>query len=547
MQISYEPKTARLAGNEFFSLKAILEEIFARRPFLDWYRSEMSLDHASVGETVNDFVSRSEVSDVTPIRFFDPVWFRSQYRLSGVNAFVSYLKDESLSLARPSPLFDARWYSRRNNLTRSAHPFIHFIGARSASPHPLLNVEYLRKQSKTWRSEAIALEFITDATKFNLDPHPLFDSDWYIKRNPDVVAAGMNPLEHYLQFGHFEERDPNRLFVVRWYKNKYLSPLTRPNNVRKEPLTHYVQFGHLRGCTPLPGLAALRKVSVALTEFGPMPLVKSLDNGGSLHAALRHYPTIEAGTDISRDLPDGIQRYNPQFPGHTVLLPRQRIAIMYSPKCASAKLVYWWLEQSDLLKCALRFTSWSHDFEIFFRSSREYLEGALGFDASKYTCYKFVRHPVGRIVSGFANFLMHPAAFGCGADAKGLSFFEFLEWLKETNFCQQNPHFVPQHTKLEAEGEISPIILKIEEGLDVHLKDIERRHGLSRSRFEEVPEICRTLYGHRLEARNRRGPAGPDRRCRFGRVPHYSSLITKESVHMISDLYRQDLEAYSYQ
>ncbi|MDH3316236.1 MAG: hypothetical protein OER43_10785, partial [Gammaproteobacteria bacterium] len=44
------------------------------------------------------------------------------------------------------------------------------------------------------------------------DPHPLFDTHWYLERNPDVRAAGMNPLVHYLQFGAREGHDPHPLF-----------------------------------------------------------------------------------------------------------------------------------------------------------------------------------------------------------------------------------------------------------------------------------------------------------------------------------------------
>ena len=40
------------------------------------------------------------------------------------------------------------------------------------------------------------------------NPHPLFDTVFYLERNPDVAAAGGNPLEHYLAFGVHEGRSP---------------------------------------------------------------------------------------------------------------------------------------------------------------------------------------------------------------------------------------------------------------------------------------------------------------------------------------------------
>lgn len=41
-----------------------------------------------------------------------------------------------------------------------------------------------------------------------LDPSAEFDSDWYCINNPDVAAAGVNPLIHYIRYGQQEGRLP---------------------------------------------------------------------------------------------------------------------------------------------------------------------------------------------------------------------------------------------------------------------------------------------------------------------------------------------------
>ncbi|ROQ20059.1 glycosyl transferase family 2 [Marinimicrobium koreense] len=41
------------------------------------------------------------------------------------------------------------------------------------------------------------------------DPGPDFDSDWYLNTNPDVKAAGVNPLYHYILFGRSDGRRPH--------------------------------------------------------------------------------------------------------------------------------------------------------------------------------------------------------------------------------------------------------------------------------------------------------------------------------------------------
>ena len=38
------------------------------------------------------------------------------------------------------------------------------------------------------------------------DPSARFDTLGYLAANPDVAAAGVNPLDHFLQFGIYEGR-----------------------------------------------------------------------------------------------------------------------------------------------------------------------------------------------------------------------------------------------------------------------------------------------------------------------------------------------------
>lgn len=50
-----------------------------------------------------------------------------------------------------------------------------------------------------------------------LDPHPLFQTRFYLARNPDV-AGRANPLVHYLLDGDREGRKPHFLFEPLWYR-----------------------------------------------------------------------------------------------------------------------------------------------------------------------------------------------------------------------------------------------------------------------------------------------------------------------------------------
>src|SRR5262245_52403767 len=45
----------------------------------------------------------------------------------------------------------------------------------------------------------------------------LFDASWYRKRYPDIIAAGVDPLLHYMSHGWRERRDPSPNFSTSAY------------------------------------------------------------------------------------------------------------------------------------------------------------------------------------------------------------------------------------------------------------------------------------------------------------------------------------------
>ena len=66
-----------------------------------------------------------------------------------------------------------------------------------------------------------------------------FDRDFYLARNADVAAAGVDPYQHYLEYGWREGRDPNSLFDAKFYL--YSNPDVAAAGV--DPLKHYMDDG----------------------------------------------------------------------------------------------------------------------------------------------------------------------------------------------------------------------------------------------------------------------------------------------------------------
>ncbi|MEA2937265.1 MAG: hypothetical protein QOC56_769 [Alphaproteobacteria bacterium] len=518
--------------------------IFSSPPLLWWYAKKTGADNLSATSATDDFLRRAATDDISPVRFFEPGWFRARYRVNGANAFLAYLGDRKLRLARPSPIFAPRWYARRHGLIRSPdNPFVHFlVNNGEHSPHPLVDIKFLREQSGSWCSNNIALEFLVDPDKFRLKPHPLFDGNWYLDKNPDVASAGMNPLEHYLRYGSDEGRAPNRLFNPAWYREMYLNPYAgRFSNI--EPFTHYVTVGFARSRLPLFSLRALAKATIKLTPYGPAPYVEALRTGQNIHVLLKHRPDV--WPEFFKRFSITIQDHNPACPPNILLLRDKRVAIMYTPKCASARLVYWWLDQAKLLDFSLRFSAWSHSFDAMYHWSREYIEDGLRFEPKRYDIYKFVRNPLFRAASGFTHLLHYPREFGLHPSSKGISFMEVLEQLGTGGKIGADSHFRPQLSSEEQSGKISPRILKIEDGLDAHLRSLEAAHALPPVTFDDDPEIRWHLGRHSMQNRSTVS-AGPDKKIRFHTIPDYRALLTPDAVKKLYSLYRADFDTYRY-
>lgn len=79
------------------------------------------------------------------------------------------------------------------------------------------------------------------------NPNAYFDTKAYLTANPDVAAAGMNPLDHYEHWGWREGRDPSAQFDTQGY----LSANPDVAAAGMNPLMHFLQFGIYEGRQPV--------------------------------------------------------------------------------------------------------------------------------------------------------------------------------------------------------------------------------------------------------------------------------------------------------
>lgn len=119
--------------------------------------------------------------------------------------------------------------------------------------------------------------WITVGWTQGLDPHPLFDVDWYAARNPEVDAAAVHPLEHFMRSGAREGRQPHPLFDPGWYCQQ--SGLT--GKEAANPLVHYLRQPEDRRGSPHPLFASswYRARNPDVVRAGADPLIHYLDHG----------------------------------------------------------------------------------------------------------------------------------------------------------------------------------------------------------------------------------------------------------------------------
>jgi len=96
-----------------------------------------------------------------------------------------------------------------------------------------------------------------------------FDAPFYLGQNPDVAAAGVDPLEHFIFAGWREGRDPNTTFSVRDYLE--LNPDVAASGLH--PFLHYIRQGGAEGRVAKRDLGFRQEIIAGLR-----PLRQRLEN-----------------------------------------------------------------------------------------------------------------------------------------------------------------------------------------------------------------------------------------------------------------------------
>jgi glycosyltransferase involved in cell wall biosynthesis len=176
--------------------------------------------------TLTDYVHRPETWPAAPHPLFDPAHYAAELARLGLapNPSLPPLADmlERAELVSSHYLFAADFYALQAELD-----------GKPLEDHPLLH--YVRAAGRTgW------------------DPHPLFDTDFYLAGCGQEVPAGTTPLEHFLREGAQQARDPSPLFSQRHYRQQ----LRVRRGEKLDALKHYLELGGQALLDPHPRFEA---------------------------------------------------------------------------------------------------------------------------------------------------------------------------------------------------------------------------------------------------------------------------------------------------
>jgi hypothetical protein len=184
---------------------------------------------------------------------FDPEWYLATYPDligSGTDPLDHYMQLGASEGRSPGPNFDPPSYLAQKPDVPEAklHPLLHYIRHSAKEGGKPRSFPEKREPGERAGREDTAARMEEDDDRKLVQSSGLFDPDWYLARYPDLVGSGIDPLDHYMQFGAPEGRSPGPNF----YPPSYLAQKPDVPEAKLHPLLHYIRHSAKEGGKPRP-------------------------------------------------------------------------------------------------------------------------------------------------------------------------------------------------------------------------------------------------------------------------------------------------------
>jgi glycosyltransferase involved in cell wall biosynthesis len=178
-----------------------------------------------------------------------------------INPIIHYIKHGGPEVRSPSAEFDAQFYLNQYPDVKNSgmNPLAHYVkfgkkeGRRMSSSE--ISKTFIKQRNFTKQKLEIfkngqkiveRIEGFSDLQLLRNSEY--FDAAYYLRVNPDIKTAGIDPVEHYLNHGWKERRSAGYEFDAHFYLSCYHD--IKDNGMC--PLLHFLKYGKNEGRLPKP-------------------------------------------------------------------------------------------------------------------------------------------------------------------------------------------------------------------------------------------------------------------------------------------------------